>query len=83
MDGGDHRRGVFAAEHVFAAVFERDQEAVGGFAVVGEVAADVALAEPAPVAEEPAAATDSALAQGRRTESDIGNLAKRYCLDFQ
>lgn len=46
-----------AAEEVFFVVGQGYEEAVGGFAVVGEVFADGGLGKMTPIAEESVAAT--------------------------
>ena len=46
----DHGAGSFAAEDVFVAVFHADEKAVGRFAVISHISADVAFSENAPVA---------------------------------
>ena len=66
-DIGDYFGGVSAAEEVFFVVGEGYEEAVGGFAVVGEVFADGGLSEVAPVAEESTASAYSFFGHGRRT----------------
>ena len=51
LDKFDHVGGFVAAEHVGAARLGADEEAVGGFAVVAGVFADVAFPENSPIAE--------------------------------
>lgn len=46
----DHGAGIFAAEDVFVAVFHEDEKAVGRFAVISHISADVTFSENAPVA---------------------------------
>lgn len=65
-DVGDHFGGVSAAEEVFFVVGEGYEEAVGGFAVVGEVFADGGFGEMTPVAEESAASAYAFFRHSRR-----------------
>lgn len=66
-DDGDYFGGVLAAEEVFFVVGEGYEEAVGGFAIVGEVFADGGFGKMTPIAEESAASAYAFFGHGRRT----------------
>ena len=72
--GFDHSGGILATEDVFFAVFEGDRETVGGFAVVGDIFAEVFLFEPAIPAEPFATVNDPYCPHSRRTQSDRGDV---------
>lgn len=57
-----------AAEEVFFVVGEGYEEAVGGFAVVGEVFADGGFGKMSPIAEESSASTYTFFRHSRRAQ---------------
>lgn len=69
---------ILASEHIFAPVFEGDEEAIGGVAVVAEVFAEIAVVVPAPVSEQSFAATDASFAETWSEQFDRIYVGKRY-----
>lgn len=69
---------ILASEHIFAPVFEGDEEAVGGVSVVAEVFAEIAVIVPSPVSEQSFAATDAPFAETWAEYFDRFDVGKRY-----
>lgn len=78
-----HGRGIFAAQHILAAILKLNKKTVARTAVIGKILAKVTFLEPAPISQESAAAANAYRTHSWRAQLHRLNVSHMQHLGFK